>query len=116
MKIDTILKKVTKAPLEVVCGKGVCFHEGNTCSIVKRTEDGGEIIEETVAEIWPAEKKIDYYDTHLLCHSYNNFSKMLNNMRETRDAIKSGNVLSIRFALTQLDKCIKEVENIKIKR
>jgi hypothetical protein len=58
-------QKHTPGPFEMVVGRGCCFHEGNRVSIIKRTNDGGEEQDTTVAEVWPTSDDTDIADGHL---------------------------------------------------
>ena len=77
MKLKEAFEKSTGKPFELISGKGTCFHEGNRVAIQKTSIDGEEECAETVAELWPADKKVDLTDGALLVHCYNHFQEVV---------------------------------------
>ena len=79
MNFWKLRRECTVGPLHAVHGKGTCFHDGNIDSIVFRSKDSGEHVEETVAEVWPTSPEIRAQnDTRMLVHCWNRFPDLLN--------------------------------------
>jgi len=54
----------TQEKVVVMEGQEYCFHDGNRFALVQHTEENGETISQTIAEIWPADQMADKDDAY----------------------------------------------------
>jgi hypothetical protein len=90
MKLEKVLKKITKGPLIACYGDGICFHEGNRASIVHIADAGTEEPQEvTVAEIWVTDGDQDRYDAAYLAHAANVLPDLVSVLQEAQHTIQN---------------------------